>query len=441
MTTKIASTDGKTALIAGLTWAQLTKKSSERAAEIRSLLADGEASKIITVTSNDHTALGSYTESEPQQEGDQAQVRPRKLHSLAAAFAAVVGNTHAVLAYRLPNSHMTAVIVVESGRPQTDDIKTTEQAQGQAASYASGTTGFTYDLYTNDRETFGGGAYIDAETLWKVTGKRTLLVTKPVNSKGLLLLLLSVVVIVAGGWGYMVYDKAAKKREMIRKAQAENPLPKYRAELAARIGTLGVPPEVIIEVMRKLGTHPLRESGWSLKGIQCTVALNQCVSTWMRDGGTTNTLINARKRFDEEIAGDSTLEESRFIIKMPMAQTGVASRKDLPDATENTQAATPIYQVLANAGLDLKVAATGYQTWPKVAGIDMKALPRAEIVQSRSVEFTTSMPLMAQALLSLPKNYWWTEVNVGIAAGGGVSASNGALGLMNVSVKGNSYVR
>lgn len=431
MTTKIVYRNGKSGFVAGLSWYPLLANPKKRAAEVRALIAESDAKKIVIYAENAHTQLGLAA---IEEDGEDSNIS--KFYSLAAAFASVVGQSNAVLAYQLPNSPQVAIILVESGRPVLDDVKSAEEVQSMAASYSSGSTGFVYALYTNNLEHFSAGDFIDDETLWKYADKRSMLVGKPVNTKGLLILLLTLGVIIAAGIGYAQYSKAQARKEMIRKQQEENPVPKYEAALASKMGGLGMTAESLIELMRVLGAQPMRSVGWRLKSIECMAVSTQCISTWERSGGTTDALIEARKPYNEEIAGTSTLDETRFTLKTSMTISGVGARMDLPDAGEAVIHSTPIYQTLANAGVELKVPASGYQTWPAVPGISVAALPRNVVVQERGVEFMSSMPLVTQTLLSLPKNFWWTDLSIVFA-----DVSTTALETMKVSVKGNSYVR
>lgn len=431
MTTKIVYRNGKSGFVSGLSWYPLLADGKKRAAEIRALIAESDAQKIVIYAENAHTQLGLAT---IEDDGDESKTS--KFFSLAAAFASLVGQSNAVLAYQLPNSAQVAIILVESGRPVLDDVKSAEEVQSMAASYSSGSTGFVYALYTNNLDLYSAGEYVDDETLWKYADKRSMLVGKPVNTKALISLLVTVVVIVASGVGYSQYSKVQARKELIRKQEAENPVPKYQAALAPRLGSMGMDAAALIELMRVLGTQPMRSVGWRLKSIECTTASNQCLSTWVRSGGTTDALIEARKAYNEEILGSSTVDETRFALKLPLTLSGVAARMDLPEAGESTVQSTPIYQTLANAGVELKVPAGGYQTWPVVPGITTSALPRNVVVQARGAEFMSSMPLVNQTLLSLPKNFWWTDLTIAFA-----DASTTALDSMKVSVKGNSYVR
>ncbi len=436
MATKIVAQRDKSALVAGMLWQPLTAGPKKRGSEIREILAGSDANKIALITSHSNSMIGLYTAEDELDDGDGKRKYPSKLYSIALAFASMVRDSNAVLAYNIPDTALAVFVVVEGGRPLLDDVKAIEDVQNLAKSYASGNNGFVYTLYTNDLGSFAAGEDITEDDLWKYAGKIALLEGKPADVRSLLVLLVAILVLGGCAYGYHVYDKAQKRKKMLAEQQANNPLIKYEAELAAKINALGLDAAAIVEVMRSVGSHPLRQVGWGLKQIRCTADTGQCLSKWTRQGGTTNELIAARKPFGEEIQGDSTIEESNFLLKTTLTRTGMSSRDVLPPAAQAIIDATPIYQVLANAGVNLLVPPDGYKLWPETPGATIGTIPENIAIRMRPVEFSTAMPLAIQTVSALPKNFWWTEVHITAE-----DASKDALTAMSVTLKGNSYVR
>ena len=94
MSSKVYAQRGKVALVAGLNWSQLLKTGKARAAEIRALASEAEASKIVVVEAPARAAVGLYAPPEVDDDDEAAQkvVKPKVMHSLAALFAAKVGD-------------------------------------------------------------------------------------------------------------------------------------------------------------------------------------------------------------------------------------------------------------------------------------------------------------------------------------------------------------
>lgn len=437
MATKIVARQDKSALVSGLTWQPLTLGEKKRSSEIRDILANTEATKIALITSHGNTMLGLFSPEEEFGDTDANVKAPARLLSIALAFALIAKDENAVLAFTLPDdSAMSVIVVVEAGRPLLDDVKSTEAVNNLAKDYASGSSGLSYQLYSNDLGSFASGQDITEEDLWNSADKSTQLINKPIDFRSLIVGL-TVLLIVGGGiYGYTTYQKAEARKKMIAAQKAADPTLRYEAELATKIGALGFDGPAAIEMLRSLGSYPTRQAGWALKSINCVASGSQCISGWIRQGGTTNELIAARKPYGEEIQGNSTNEESFFLIKTSLTPSGIASRDMLPAAIDLIAQTTPINQVLSNAGIDLMTNSDGYKVWPEVPGIASNSIPEAIAIKKRAVEFSTAMPLANQTLAALPKSFFWSEINIKSD-----TDSKDALGALTVTLKGNSYVR
>lgn len=436
MATKIVSHNekDKSALVAGMSWHPLISDVKNRPKEIRELLASSEAKKIATITSHSNTMIGLYAPDDDIE--TENGTKPVKLYSLALAFASFVGDGNAVLAYTLPGSSLSAIVLVEGGRPLIDDVKSSDDVQNLASNYANGSTGFTYQLYTNDPGMFSSGEAIDEATLWSGASKASLLQGLPVNYGALFTLVLVVAIGLGGMYTYKEYSKKQERLRMIAEQKANDPVRKYEDELMAQLPSLGTDSKTVLNVIKELGAQPLRQAGWSLETVDCFASTGQCISHWKRAGGTTPELIAARKPFGEEIQGDSSVDQTNFLLKVAMPKVGIPSKESLPTAAESSLVATPIYQVLSNAGVQLMASGDGYKSWPNVPGLAMAQVPQTISVKQRGVEFTTSIPLAEQALMNLPTNFWWTELHIKTE-----ESSKDVIQAISISLKGNSYVR
>lgn len=432
MTTKIVSQNAKAALVAGLSWHPLVSEPKKRPEEIRTVLADSDATKIAMSTTGDSASLGLFVldEDSTYLEG---QPKPVKLFSLALAFASYVGEAHAnaVLAYQLPASPYSVIVLVEGGKPVLDDVKLTDDIQNLVSKYANGSAGLVYEPFTNDLGSYPNGEVVTNETLWSFADKSTLLTNKPVNVKALIMFLLVTAIVVGGGFGYQSYAKAEKRKAMLREAALNDPIANYEADLIGRISTLGVTKNTVQAVITALGSQPVHDAGWKLKSISCTAAVNQCTSLWLRNGGTTKGLVASRSAVGEAYSPDSSLDQTRFTFKMPMEVVGITSKGDLPEGAASEVVVRPIYQVLTNAGVGVGVQADGYKTWPPAEGI-----PPGIAVKAMGVEIKSSPLLATQAVLALPGNFWWSDIQLDVA-----DAPKDASNYITMTVKGNSYVR
>ena len=442
MSSKIYAQRGKVAILAGLNWSTLLKTGKGRPAEIRTLAGEAEASKIVVVENTARASVGLYAPAESDiddvEEGAPKLVKAKILHSLAALFAAKVGGANAVLALSLPitgSISQAVVIVVDSGVPLLDQVKSTEEAQSLAMSYAGGGMGMTYDLFTDDLESFPAGETIDIEELWALCSKTTQLVARPANVMALIVTLIVVISIAGGGYAYFESKKVQERKERARLAALANPTPKYEAALAAQINSFGMNRDVAQAVLVRMKAQPLWVDGWLLSKVDCNLQLANCITTYERAGGTTDKLILARKPYGEEISGESTNNVVKMIFKVEMPASGVPARGMLPTMEESIDGSTPILQVWENASIKAGVGSDGYKIWPIVPGIDVNSVQKDVVVKSRPMSVKTTPGLISEVVATAPSNFWWSGISFD------VKVSGKAVDSLTAELKGFSYVR
>lgn len=441
MTARYIAQREKTALVAGLQWVPLMKEGRRLQDEIRSAANTAEASKVLVVQRNGLRAVGLFNPpdvdlEDSAREAGRKSPKPSKHFSLAAAFARFAGDGNAVLAYAIGDGGRMALVVVESGVPTLDDIKNADEARTAALRYASGVTGFNYVIYSNDAGVFGGSEPIDDADLWKHADRSTQLVPKPANVKGLVVAALVVAVGAAGLMANHNYQKEKARKAALLAAARDNPLPRYQGELASALRTMGLTPASLEQLLASVRTYPTREAGWRLEAVECFAQAAQCVSSWARDGGTTDALVAARKPAGDEMTPDSSLTRVRLVRKVEIAQGGVTSRQELPELDEQMQSTASTLQRWINAGIEYKPANEGrYGVWPVVSGLDMARVPAASTVRVLPIEVTAPMPLASDLIRSTPRNIWWSDLRVWVDDTAGDTAA------VKVLLKGKSYVR
>lgn len=441
MSNKIFAQQGKVAIVAGLNWQTLLKTGKGRATEIRSLASESDASKIVVVENAARAAVGMYSPAEDDYDDgeDGAKlVKPKVMHSLAAVFAAKIGDGNAVLALSMPvvgSLSQAMVIVVEGGVPLLDQIKSTEEAQSLSLSYAGGAMGLTYAFYTNDFNSFSNGELITEAELWEACSKTTVLGPRPANVTALVATLVAMGVLVGGGYGFLEFRKSQERAERARQAALANPTPKYEAALATQINALGMNRDAALAVLARMRQQPLWVEGWLLSKVECGVDSGTCVSSWERAGGTSDDLIASRREVGEEISGDSTNTVVRMAYKVPMPLAGAGTRMGLPTLEESIIGSTSIQQIWENARVITTVGAEGYKVWPQVPGVELNGVRPDVVIKSRPIEIKAGSVLIAEVIATAPANYFWSSIVFD------VKVSGRALDSLTANLKGKTYVR
>jgi hypothetical protein len=438
----------KDVLVCGLGWATIAATVKDRNAEIRSLAREAEADRALVINvsgANPRTAVGLLALTELHTEDEDA---PRKrLHSLAAAFAKLAGEGFALLAYSVRSSasaasseDQVAVVVVESGIPQADDVRTGVDALAVVDNYARGETGFTHRVYTNDPELFPDSIAVTDEQLWACTGRNTLLGAVPLDLKKLAAAAVLLLLAGASYFGWDQYSQQQRRLELQRQAAERDPTPKYLAFLAPKLSTLGMTRPEVQRALKIIKSYPVFVAGWTLSEVDCGLAVGGCTSTWRRGGGTTQDLLDAQKAFGDRIhdagmgVSDDPSKVIRLIRDVKFNQSGVSSRQDLVSFASAKLATTNYIQRMENAGLKFRFESKGYSVWPSITGLNITGISSDITVRSVGVELSVEAALADSALEGLPPWIWLNGVSASVQT----STDSPQV---DVKMRGNSYVR
>lgn len=433
MVSKVLSIRGKAALVAGLTWHPLIAPPKKRNAEIRDVLSDNEVEKIALTEVNSNHMLGIYVSDSV--DDDIEKSKPSALHSVALSFSSFVGDGNAVLAYAIPDSNLAAIILIEAGIPNLDDVKMVEQVQVLLDGYSNGSMGFIYNPYTNDQGYFPNATIISDDELWENTSKKTLLVGKPLNIKYIIYFILFCMIAGLAFYGYKYYDKTVKEKQRIAERMKNDPVLKYTKSLESNIGSIGISGPNALAVIKVLEIQKIRDSGWNLTKIECSVASQKCVSTWDRDSGFTDKLIQSRSLFGDVVIDGYSLNRINFIIKSPLSPSGFGSYSDLPSMADFNKIITKRYQKIENAGIIFNVMPV-FSLWPDDTGAVLSSIPADKRVVNQAISFKTSFLIGKEVIEYLPSNYFWTDIEISISTQSAMVVDS-----VSLSLKGSSYVR
>lgn len=419
----------KRGVVAGLDWRTLQHYGSSNLAskEIRDLAKDHDASLILVHAvdsgSGVQATLGMYTFDDPDEK------RPKELHSLGALLVrAFPTYLNMVLAWRL--EHKTAVIVVQGGMPIVDMIKDHDEANSLIAKTSNGEFGFSgHIFFSNDTEANPTAEKVDEDSFWRVCAKGTRLAGVPIRKMAVVIFFITVVLIVGGSVSALEMQKARKRAELQAQMKAADPLPAYQDLLAVNINQMGLDRKSIHATFAQIQDYPVWESGWLLTKIEC--AVEQCVSTWDRKGGTTANLLSSRK--GEVMQPESTGEQIKLQWQSKLATAGIG---DLAKATNEAIARTQntnTFQVWRNAQIGVAESTEQFKVWPTPTVGNVSQLPNASTLRSRSVEVTVVRPLVEQLLDQTPSAVWWKSFTMTFSPGDKAQ-------LLKVNFKGSTYV-
>lgn len=396
--------NGKIALAAGMGWRVFDRSAKKRArqADIRSAAADTESSLYCIVTGQTGSSLGLY------QEDDDVPPKAGKLYSMAAVIAQAMGNVNAVVYWEI-NAQTAAVIVTEAGVPMVDKVEPINAAMQSVNGFLKGDQGHTdYEFFSNVADRMSEAKHLtDAQLLERATSAARLR-PPPANVTQLIAVLMAVVVVGGGALGYQQWRAEQDRQEMLRKAREEDPTPKYRAELARRVGEMGFSPEALIALQDRFSTKPIWASGWQLEQIVCKRD-GTCQATWARAGGNFEGLLAANSGWT--LLPDSTLEKARLQRSETIALGGVGSVAAIPDREPARTRLFSVAQEWANAGITTTIAPS-LSRWPASPGYDVAAVPPAEVVVAMPVKVSTPGTLSAEVIRSTPPGVFFEEIQI-----------------------------
>ena len=169
-----------------------------------------------------------------------------------------------------------------------------------------------------------------------------------------------------------------------------------------------------------------------LQKIECSVG--KCVTSWERQGGTTEKLLAAHA--GELLLVDSTPDIVKLVKNVPLKEGGI---KDLASAEPITDAYTKYvntYQHWGNAGIHITQSSKldDFKIWPNPTSGDLSRLPKSFTLKARPIDVTVPLHLSTELILSTPAAVWWNSFTLKYSP----SDMDKRL---TVILKGNTYVR
>lgn len=396
--------NGKVALAAGMGWRVFDRSAKKRArqADIRAAAADTESSMYCIVTGQTGSSLGLY------QEDDDVPSKAGKLHSMAAVIAQAMGNVNAVVYWEI-NAQTAAVIVTEAGVPMVDKVEPINSAMQSVNGFLKGDQGHTdYEFFSNVADRMSEAKHLtDVQLLERATSAARLH-QPPANVTQLMAVLMAVVVLGGGALGYQQWRAEQERQELLRKAREDDPTPKYRAELARRVGEMGFSAEALIALQDRLSAKSVWVSGWQLEQIVCKRD-GACQASWARFGGNFEGLLAANP--GQTLLADSTLDKARLQWNEKIALGGVGSVSAIPDREAARTRLFSVAQEWANAGITTTIAPS-LSRWPASPGYDVAAVPPAEVVVAMPVKVSAPGALSNEVIRSTPPGVFFEEIQI-----------------------------
>lgn len=433
MKTALAFVENKAGFVAGLKWNPLVDYTGRTRVtnDVRAKTALAMAHKIVIHSVDTgqgiQSSLGMYS---PNEFDDSV---PKDLHSLAVAFVqAFPSNLHQILAWRIDEKKV-AVIIVQNGLPEADEIKNDADAKALIKNARAGKLGFTgHVLYTNDPENFGDAETVDTAMLAKGASKASRLTKVPVKPIYLLAGLVALLVIVGGAAGSYIGYVNKQKAEVAKKMAATDPVPAYLDALSLKINKMGLDRKSLVATLNSIGDAEVWNRGWTLTQIEC--AAGYCISTWDRNGGTTAGLLAANPR--DELMTESTSEKIKLRRTVPLTEGGAGSREAAVASSVALKDYVNTYQIWRNANLVVteQEDPLEFKTWPTPTFGDISRLPKDITIQARPISVTVPYPLAAELIASTPTAVWWESFVLKYAA-------NEAAGALTVTLQGKTYVK
>lgn len=431
-------------LVAGMEWRPLASNSRKnRKAMVKASAREMGAGKVVIYESQSQVVtVGGFVNVDDDididfdagQDGSGKKAKkPSRLYSAAAAFALMIGDGSGVLLYSLGGSR-SLLLAVTAGNPTLDTVVDDEEAQNIAGAYLGGQMGLEFALYTNtDFGSFGGNAQpITLDVLWEHVGARALLQSPPINLAVLITIVAAVCGVVGIGMLYNEYRATELRKQRQAELRAKDPLPKYKAALAAELKRLGVERQAFLNALDQVMRLPVTVAGWDISEIGCSAAESaaKCKYTYRRRGGTSERLLSALSHLTPLPAAEVPIDTMSFSGPIEMPFAGVDDREELVKDGDFLTQVLPVWQHWANAGISPASLGNRLNPWPAAANVDVTKLPPGVAVRRSEVSVDVPLGLEREIVNSAPRSVWWNEFVFSVSADGSVQ----------LTLKGNSYV-
>lgn len=428
MAALIAAEANKQTFVAGLTWSALQTRGKKRSAEVRSLAREVEASHVVVVGDGELAAVGLFSRTEVDSDLDDfddegpGRTRTRKrrqvFHSLAAAFARLAGPGFALLVYTAASGDVI-LIVSSAGIPQADEVKNSDDAKQIADSYAQGANGFAYTVYSNDSSMFPNAVLLSDKQLWAASGRHSTLGKVPLDIVKLASMAMLALVGVTAAYGWDAHRERQRQLEVQRQQALADPTPAYLAALTPALSKVGVRGSEASRLLSIAARYPLQANGWVLQAVECSAIARQCMSSWLRNGGTTEDLLSARQHAGERLVNADQTGAPRLVqLVAPISiEPKAISFQELAPLVKTQLPMMSFAQRMEDMGVGFKVDTAGYARWPKVAGLDMASLPGSVVALAMPVELALDAALVEQVVNLVPDWIYFHKLKVEMPTG------------------------
>lgn len=370
---------------------------------------------------------------------------PRHSHSLAAAFCAWTAQHPAALLFVSLPGNKVAVVAAVGGLPVLDLV---DDAPTNAFNRARTWLGENpaASVFADDERLFPNAHQYEGllESISAAASAASAIRSIPVNYAQLLLIL-SVGVAAIGGYLYVHQRNAeAQRQEALRKAQADDPSPRYLEALAAAKRNVGVEREALIAAHAAADALRLDLPGWQMRRIECGLAdpgagggkstASGCHVELSRGTGTYAGLERALPGLKLTRRSTIALNEAQLSWTQALPTIGLAPTA-LPRLAEfATGREASLMQDWAVAGLAIQLSAP--VLWPRVTGLPPQFSHSAALQQGDIVVSSIALPQLDEVIRNAPSNIAWRSWSISVG-----DARQPAMERARATLKGVFYVR
>ncbi len=245
-----------------------------------------------------------------------------------------------------------------------------------------------------------------------------------------------------GGWMLVQHVRQLElARQAAQAARAADPVPKYRAALAAQRAQMATDRAALVAAAAGLFDLPARVPGWRLASAECNARLATCTCDWVRRGGSFGDLRQALPRDALEMlvppgAVVPVLDAARTSRPLRVARTSLlAPGRPLRSLQAAWSDVGDQLQRWRTADIDLEFKPP--TLWPRVPDLPTGFRPPDAILAGDASLRGVPGAFILEALRSAPDFVSWESVKVDVGDAGG---ANDARNLLKFSASGVFYV-
>jgi len=397
----------------------------DRAAGLRAIASERGATHATTVQSCATEAIQSGNKTKQVRRysagfhtAPEGQVKAKKQHSLAAAFAQWAReHPDALLYVSIPGDagpgnppERFAVVVLINGMPVLDRVEEDAiQAYQLVANFLQSHPDIS--VFADDPERFPRTLMSEGllAGIYATCAKSKATLIAPIPVDVVKLALAAVVILGAlGGYHYHKKQKAeeARKVAMLR-AQQEDPVNLYLTGLSAVANRAGLSQATLLKSIEEASKLPVKLEGWNLSKVVCDMAAS-CEAQYVRTTGTFNDLRSALQSLTLADPNGTELNAAVLTWNPQWETVGIDPATPLQSFKEFMQKASgPLLQNWLVAGLGLQMQSP--VLWPQVAGVPNN-FKHARAIASGKVEVAgVPLPLVQEVITKAPSGVIWTN--------------------------------